>query len=136
MWQPIGEDTLLSLIATAEAAMEPPVLAFWERVRVRPVKWALAQWGDEGGGFWVVAVAGQTCVWYNDIEDGFNVSRFEAFGHITDYWCSQSELQHCVAGFFERFMRGVGGPAEPGAVPDRAANRLSRIRSSPSGPGR
>lgn len=58
VWQPISEDALLSLIATAEAAMDPPVMAFWERIRVRPVKWALPPWGDDGHGFWVVAVAG------------------------------------------------------------------------------
>jgi hypothetical protein len=114
MWEAISEEALLSLIAAAEAAMDAPVLAFWERVRVRPVKWALPPWGDEGGGFWVVAVLGQTCVWYNDIEDGFNISRFEAFGRIADYWCNQAELQHCIAGFFERFLQGLGGPAGSG----------------------
>ena len=116
MWEPISEDALLSLIASAEAAMQPPVRAFWERVRVRPVKWALPPWGDEGGGFWVVAVVGQECVWYNDIEDGFNVSRFEAFGRIADYWCNQSELHHCVAGYFEHFLRSIAPDGEPGRV--------------------
>ena len=78
-------DALLSLIATGEAAMEPPALALWKWVRIRPVKWVLPPWGDRrrvlGG-----AVVGQECVWYNDIEDGFNVSWFEAFGRIGDYW--------------------------------------------------
>ena len=92
MWQPISEDDLFSLTARAEAAMEPLALALWERIRVPPTKWALPPWGDMGGGFWVVAVADQECVCYNDIEDGFNVSRFETPGRIADYWCNQSEL--------------------------------------------
>jgi hypothetical protein len=116
MWEPLSEDELLSLIATAEAAMEPPLLAFWERIRVRPVKWALPPWGDEGGGFWVVAVAGHDCVWYNDIEDGFNVSRFEAFGRLAEYWCNQDELHDCIAGHGERFLRGIVPAAEPRAA--------------------
>src|SRR4051794_33070156 len=39
VWQPISEDELHSLIATAEAAMDPAALALWERVRIPPVKW-------------------------------------------------------------------------------------------------
>ena len=85
--------------------MEPSVLAFWKRVRVQPVKWSLPPWGDSGCGFWVVGVMGQNCIWYNDIEDGFNESRFEEFGQIGEYQCSQSELQHRIAEYFERFMR-------------------------------
>lgn len=105
VWRPISDDALLSLIATAEGAMEPLVLAFWERIRIRPAKWALPPWGDQGNGFWVVAVVGEECVWYNDIEDGFNVSRYEAVGRIADYWCNQSELRNCVASVFVRFPR-------------------------------
>ncbi len=107
MWQPISEDDLLPLIATAEAAMAPPALALWERVRIQPVKWALPPWGDMGGGFWVVAVVGQECVWYNDIEDGFNVSRFETTGRIADYWCSQSELHHTLPELVRQAKRPV-----------------------------
>ena len=44
-----------------------------------------------------VAITGQECFWYNDIEDGFNVSRFEAFGTNADYWCNQTELEQRVA---------------------------------------
>ena len=57
----------------------------------------------------VVAVVGQECVWYNDIEEGFNISRFEEFGRIADYWCNQTELEHRVRGYFERFMKAVRG---------------------------
>ena len=44
-WKPISESDLISLIAEAEARMEPPLLAHWRRVRVRPVKWHLTPSG-------------------------------------------------------------------------------------------
>jgi hypothetical protein len=127
VWQPISEDALLLLMATAETAMEPPAMALWQRIRIRPVKWALPPWGDLGGGFWVVAVVGQECIWYNDIEDGFNVSRFEAFGRIADYWCSQAALHHTMHALVRQAETGepplrLGPPqplpfdAEPGAT--------------------
>ena len=109
MWQAISEDAVMSLIAYAEASMEPSVSAFWELIRIRPVKWNLPPWGDMGGGFWVVAVVGQDCIWYNDIEEGFNIGPFDTFGRIADYRCSQSKLQHCLTYFIERFMEAVGG---------------------------
>lgn len=28
-------------------------------------------YGDEGNGFWVVAIYGKNIIWYNDIEDGY-----------------------------------------------------------------
>lgn len=117
-WEAISEDALLELVEAAEVAMEPPVFAFWQRVRIRPVKWRLSPWGDMGGGFWVVALMGQECIWYNDIEDGFNISRFETVGSITDYWCNQTELDRCIRGYFECLMQAVGRAAEPGAAPD------------------
>ncbi len=58
MWKAITEDALSNLLEGAEAEMATPVLAFWEYIRVRPVKWQLPEWGDLGGGFWVVAVLG------------------------------------------------------------------------------
>jgi hypothetical protein len=37
-------------------------------------------------------------LWYNDIEDGFNVSRFVQWGEIPsdEYWCSQDPLQYAL----------------------------------------
>ncbi len=117
MWQPISEAELLADMAAAEAQMEPPALALWERIRMRPVKWALPPWGDEGGGFWVVAVSGSDCVWYNDIEHGFNVSRFDVAGRIAEYWCNECELHHTMHALVWQAETGEPpmrlGPPEP-----------------------
>jgi len=107
-WEPITESELASLIEKAESRMGPPMLALWGHIRVSPVKWELAPWGIEGGGFWVVAVIGQTCVWYNDIEDGFNISRYESYGRISDYWCNQDELDHCLGSSLQSLLRDLG----------------------------
>jgi hypothetical protein len=64
--------------------MEPPVLEFWKNLRICPAKWNLSPWGEMGGGFWVVAVIGDRCFWYNDIEEGFNIGRYEHTGATKD----------------------------------------------------
>lgn len=72
--------------------MEPNVRFFWDKIKIPPQKWQHSPWGDLGGGFWVVALIGRTCVYYNDIEDGFNSSEYERFGYIKDYFCGQLDL--------------------------------------------
>lgn len=93
-WTPITEAELQALIARGVANMEQPSRVLWDLIRTAPVKWALPPWGDMGGGFWVVAVFGNRVIWYNDIEDGFNVSPYVEHGVIGEYLCNQDELHH------------------------------------------
>ena len=95
IWEPISENELIQLIQIAEAKMEenPPLHRFWLNIKTTPKKWKLSPWGDESGGFWVVAVIGPMCIYFNDIEDGFNMSRYSTFGQIDDYYCDQTELE-------------------------------------------
>ena len=91
-WEPISEAKLLEMVTSEASFLEAPLRTFWDRVRIEPVKWSLPPWGDQGAGFWVVAIVEQRALWYNDIEDGFNVSRFDAAGRINDYCCNQDDL--------------------------------------------
>src|SRR5687767_13762005 len=104
MWQPITEHELRVLISEAEGRMEPAVEAFWNEIKIRPQKWQLPPWGDEGDGFWVVAIVGEKCVYYNDIEEGFNSSPFDELGVIGEYWCNQSELDIEIRSFRIDFL--------------------------------
>lgn len=109
-WLPISDAQLLELIEDAESAMPPAVGRFWHLIRVRPVKWDLPPWGDEGGGFWVVAILGRECVWYNDIEGGFNACPFEVVGRIGQYSCNQDHLGPLVQSCYEQFVEWGGDP--------------------------
>ncbi|MHB9082001.1 MAG: hypothetical protein ACYC3X_31440 [Pirellulaceae bacterium] len=91
-WHPISEAELWNRINRDWDKMSLEQRRFWEVAKVPPQKWQQHPWGDEGGGFWVVAVLGQWVVWYNDIEDGFNRSQYTAHGVIRDYWCNQDKL--------------------------------------------
>jgi len=61
-------------------------------MRIEPTKWQCPPWGDEGGGFWVVAIRNGMVTWYNDIEEGFNESRFVKEGTISEYGCNQDDF--------------------------------------------
>ena len=93
-WTPIDREELQRRIERGLQAGSDDVRAFFAEIAREPVKWQLHPWGDPGGGFWIVAVLGNRVVWFNDIEDGFNISTFAAEGVIPsdEYCCNQDEL--------------------------------------------
>lgn len=117
-WKPITETSLWDLILAAELRMEPPEAKLWECVRIPPQKWKESSCGTSGGGFWVVGIIGNTVIWYNDIEDGFNQSTYSEFGTINEYWCDQDELEHTLQSVLYRIETGLmnarRGPPLPG----------------------
>jgi len=96
MWSPISLEELAAEISASLNLMEERERLLWDLVRVKPMKWRQHPWGDLGGGFWVVGILGCRIIWYNDIEDGFNVSRYEEAGTIAEYWCNQDDLHHVI----------------------------------------
>ena len=95
-WEPISETALKARIAQGVGRMGAAQMRLWEVIRIEPVKWQQHPYGDPGAGFWVVAIIGNTVLWFNDLEDGFNRSRYTAYGTIDDYWCNQDELELAV----------------------------------------
>jgi hypothetical protein len=91
-WAPIAEPDLRKRIAQGVARMSPACRRLWNAIRIEPEKWLLHPYGDEGGGFWVVAVIGRNVIWYNDLEEGFNRSRYRIYGEIGDFWRNHDEL--------------------------------------------
>lgn len=87
-WQPISEADLWQLIIEAKSRMSISQAKLWEVIKINPFKWKEKTYGELGGGFWAVALIGQLVVYYNDIEDGFNISSFYHYGVVADYQCN------------------------------------------------
>ena len=111
-WGPISREDLDELVANQLGAATPDERALFARMAVPPTKWRLSPWGDLGGGFWVLAVMEDRVLWYNDIEDGFNVSRFAVPGTIpaTEYWCNQDELRWALPALAGKPQQKLGPP--------------------------
>ena len=95
-FEPISEENLIKLINSSIYDLTGPELVFYEAIRIAPQKWELEPWGKEGGGFWVIGLIGQTVLWYNDIEEGFNDSQYSEYGVIGEYWCNQDDFALAV----------------------------------------
>ena len=107
-WKAISSKALRQEVNRGVAQMSQAQLQLWDRIKVVPQKWQLHPWGDEGGGFWVVALMDQVVIWYNDIEDGFNRSAYSELGVIDEYCCNQDELQWTVGHLLAEFETDRG----------------------------
>lgn len=102
--EPISLIELYEQIKKTEMDLHGELWNFWQLIQIIPVKWQEPEYGDEGGGFWVVAICGTKIIWYNDIEDGFNISDYKIYGQFEDYGCEQDELSWAVSKLF-RFIK-------------------------------
>jgi len=116
-WEPISFNDLHDGIQKTEKDLDKELKNFWDLIKIDPIKWEEKEYGEMGGGFWVVAIFGHQVIWYNDIEEGFNISDYKTFGKIEDYWCDQDELVHVIYRLVE-FVKGErelirrGGPSK------------------------
>jgi hypothetical protein len=102
MWKPISLENLNTLILKGELELNDQQLDFWNLIKIEPEKWEEREYGIEGGGFWVVAIFGKEIIYYNDIEEGFNISSYKTYGRIDEYKCSQVDLNWSVKAVMER----------------------------------
>ena len=117
-WQPISEAGIWEEINNSYERMSPEQRRLWDVIKINPEKWQEETYGKEGGGFWVVAIIGNNVVWYNDIEDGFNRSKFKKYGEINGYWCNQDQLEWTIQNILNEIKDGYdsgtyAGPPQP-----------------------
>ena len=106
MWNSISLETLNKKILAGETALKSDIygkelFVFWSHIKTQPEKWNDEDgYSEEGNGFYIVAISGRRVIWYNDIEDGFNISFYNEYGIIRDYMCEQYGLNHAVYEFY------------------------------------
>jgi hypothetical protein len=105
-WKPISEAEIWDLINNSYERMSLEQRRVWDVIRIMPQKWAEESYGGLGGGFWVVAIIGETAIWFNDIEGGFNRSSFNVFGIINEYFCNQDDLEWQVQNVIDNLKTG------------------------------
>ena len=95
-WQPISEQEILSMISSSYERMSTEQRRLWDAIKTTPKKWLANDYGKEVGGFWVVAIFGNRVIWYHEIEEGFNVSKYHNYGKLNEFWANQDELEWVI----------------------------------------
>jgi hypothetical protein len=107
MWAPVNKSRILKDIEYCDDILfsNPDCLKFWEYIKIQPEKWTEKTMGEDGGGFWVVAILGKSVIYYNDIEEGYNFSSFTKYGEIDHYYPNQMELYQMIESLYEEIAR-------------------------------
>src|SRR5688572_8933732 len=105
-WQAITIEKIYDLILETELKLNGDLLNFWELIKIYPEKWNEYTYGKEGNGFWVVGLIGRKVIYFNDIEEGFNISDYETYGTIDQYFCNQSQLSSTIQYLFDLIKFG------------------------------
>jgi hypothetical protein len=99
MWEPISITELYNRIIQSEQKMTASEHRFWKMLKIDPEKWTLTPEGNDGGGFWVIGLLGKNCIWFNDVEKGFNVSGYDYPGEIKEYRNTSADLIVLIQSF-------------------------------------
>lgn len=95
-WEPIEFNQLNKLINQGVDKMTLEQKEIWNQISIHPIKWEEDEYGEDGNGFWVVGISKGRVIWYNDIEEGFNISTYTKTGKLDEYAAKQDELQWTI----------------------------------------
>ena len=95
----LDPDQMKQEIANAETALDDLGLRerrLWDRMCITPEKWAHEQYPNCDS-FWVVAILGRRCLYFNFVEFGWGWGRFEKWGQIDEFHWNDLDISHVVA---------------------------------------
>jgi hypothetical protein len=100
-WKPITDEEFTALFAEQYGELDSEERYVLERYRVSPWK-AIIRRTEQAGDEHVFVVAQTTggVLYYDDVENGFNVSCIDNSGRLTTPGCSQYTLQEAVNRWF------------------------------------
>jgi hypothetical protein len=112
-WQPATVEYVKQLVENDLQHCDETQLALFKKVAVEPYRAPLTRYGTINTVV-VVARNGNEVIYYEDEEEGFNVSPISPDGTILEHWCNQDELKFALNYWIEgRIPSGKFGPARP-----------------------
>jgi len=101
------------IVAKDLKACDAEQLAAFDKYRIEPFSAPIVRYGRTESVV-VVARKGDQVIYWEDVEEGFNLSPISPDGQVLEHWCNQDELRFALNAWIEgRSLGGRFGPAEP-----------------------
>jgi hypothetical protein len=94
-WKPTTIEDVKQVIARDLTVCDTEQLLVFGRCAVEPYLAPIVRYGNHDTVV-VVARNGNEVMYYEDVEDGFNVSPVGPDGEILEHWCNQDELNFAL----------------------------------------
>jgi hypothetical protein len=112
-WQPATIEEVNEIVARDLKDCDAEQLAAFNKYRIEPFSAPIGRYGNVESVV-VVARKGDQVIYYEDVEDGFNVSPLSPDGQILEHWCNDHELRFALNAWIKgRGLAGGLGPAVP-----------------------
>ncbi len=110
---PVCLEEVKDIVKTDLANCDEQQLAVFRQYAVVPYVAPIVRYGEEETVV-VVARKGEEVIYWEDSEEGFNVSPIAQDGRILEHWCNQDELRHALNAWIDGRERSTKlGPAVP-----------------------
>jgi hypothetical protein len=111
--QPATVEEVVKIVRDDLAECDEEQLVAFKRYAVEPYAAPILRHGEMENAI-VVARRGDEVIYWEDVEEGFNLSPVAPDGRILEHWCNQDELRFALNAWIEGRGRPVRfGPAMP-----------------------
>jgi hypothetical protein len=112
-WKPATIERVSEIVAKDLNDCDVEQLAAFNKYRVEPFSASIVRYGQTESVV-IVARNGDQVIYYEDVEDGFNVSPISSDGRVLEHWCNQDELRFALNAWVNsRGLPGRFGSAVP-----------------------
>lgn len=112
-WKPAAIAEVKQILREDLAACDAEQRTAFHRYEVEPYAASIFRYGRPGSVI-VVACRNNEVIYWEDVEEGFNMSPIDENGAILEHWCNQDKLGHALNAWIEGRSPAVRlGPARP-----------------------
>jgi hypothetical protein len=112
-WHPATIQEVKKIVRDGLAECDEEQLTAFMRYAVEPYVAPIIRYGKMGNAV-VVARKGGEVIYWEDVEEGFNLSPVAPNGRVLEHWCNQDELRFALNAWIEGRARTIRlGPSAP-----------------------
>jgi hypothetical protein len=112
-WHPATVDEVKKIVREDLAECDEEQILAFKKYAVEPYVAPILRYGQMENAV-VVACRGDEVIYWEDVEEGFNLSGISPEGRILEHWCNQDELRFALNAWIDGRTRTVRlGPATP-----------------------
>jgi hypothetical protein len=99
-WEPATVEAVEEILEADLAECDDEQVATFRRYAVAPYRAPILRYGKMESVV-VVARKGDEVIYWEDVEQGFNISPVASDGRILEHWCNQDELRYALNAWIE-----------------------------------
>jgi hypothetical protein len=111
-WQPATIEDVQRIIEQDLKACDAQQTRAFKQYAIKPYMASILRY-EQKESVVVVARKGNEVIYWEDVEEGFNVSPVDSEGNILEHWCNQDELNFALNAWIEGRGLAGRGPARP-----------------------